>query len=177
MLNFFALQLGWFAAVLGAANQLGWPFLSLMIVYCTYHFRVSTQRKQDLSIMLAAVLFGLVVDSLYVNLGLVTYASDEGLPLAPLWILGLWSLLGLSIGQSLRWVKRHWSIAALAGMVSAPLSFWAGVRFGAAKTDALMTFLIVQSLTWGIAMPLLAKLDDRLRRTPAGMTASMEQAL
>ena len=163
MLNFFALQIGWFAAVLGAANQLGWPFLMFMIVYCSYHFRVTPQRKQDLIIMSVAAAVGLVADSLFVFAGLISYTLNEGLPLAPLWILGLWSLLGLSIGQSLRWVKRHWSIAAVAGMVSAPLSYWAGIRLGAAKTDALTLFLLLQGLTWALALPMLAAIDERLR--------------
>ena len=162
LLNFVAFQLGWFACVVGAAR--GWPLTGTAIaaVIVAWHIVRAARPAQELKLALFALLIGVLWESSLIALGLIDFTSGTLLAgLAPPWILALWALFATTLNLSLGWLKQRWLLAALLGAVAGPLSYWAGVRFGAVQFVAPWPSLTALSLGWALMTPLLVRLAHR----------------
>ena len=155
LLNFCAFQIGWFTCVLGAAN--GMPWLSLVVFPIVFwSVRKSDSASSELLLIVLAVVLGLVLDSLLVNSGWLSYPSGvfiEGI--APYWILALWALFATTLNVSMSWLKRNLVLAMAMGAVFGPLSYMAGQRFGAIEIVNFDASMIALSIGWAVAMPLM----------------------
>lgn len=117
-----------------------------------------------------AGLVGLVADTAFLQAGLLAYA--EPLPsvhLAPFWILVMWMNFALTVNVALRWLHGRYGLAAVLGLAGGPLAYLAGVKLGAAAltADPVRAYGLI-GLVWGVAVPLLFAVAERLnRRWPA----------
>lgn len=76
MINFIVFQFGWFAAILGAANQLNSIGLFLVVLCCAINLRMLPNVRLNLILVILAIILGLVLDSLALNLNLIVYTSS-----------------------------------------------------------------------------------------------------
>lgn len=163
MLNFVAFQLGWFACVLGAANAL--PWLGPVVVAAVVSLHLATARRPlpELYLVLAAMLLGLVVDSLLLATGWLNYSVGLWLPgFAPYWIVAMWALFATTLNVSMGWMRGRPVLTVLMGAVGGPLSYLAGERLGAIELTHAVPALAALALAWAVAMPLLMWLAARL---------------
>ena len=166
--NFVVYNLVWLVSLIGAGS--GYPWLGALALagFMAWHFRQTTTPRADLLLVLAAAGAGLVCDTLYIQSGLLAYAAP--LPwqqLAPFWIVAMWMNFGLTLNESLAWMRGRPVLGALLGVVGGPLAYIAGIKLGAAEMTAESWRVMgVVALTWGVAVPLLLSAAERVSRLP-----------
>ena len=162
--NFVALQVTWFACVLGAAHGREW--IGPAVALALYALHLARHRAPAAELRLAAVVtpLGWAIDSAQHAAGWIDYAgwAPRGV-LAPLWIASLWTFFSSAFGSSLAWmVGRPW-LALAFGAVGGPLSYLGAERLGAVTLGPDRgTSLAGLAVAWGLAMPVLLALASRL---------------
>ena len=168
VLSFLALQLGWFAGVLGAAH--GHPSLGPTVVLATLVLHVQLQpptaRAREVMVLAAAAAFGLLVDTALLRTHVTTVG---GARLPPAWLVALWPNLAAATAPSgtLHGLARHPIVGALAGAVAGPLAYQAGARLGAIGLDPGRLFVV--GLAWSCVLPALFALRSF---APRGLRAA-----
>jgi hypothetical protein len=155
--NFVLFQLGWFACVLGAANRQVFWAVAGTIVYIVLHAWYSPSPKAEAKFLLKTLIFGVIADTLIVNLGFLIFHDPWPFPyLSPLWMWVLWVLVGTTINSSLSWLRGRPILGAFLGGVCGPMSYEAGIRMGAGTWGAsgLTGGFILVGVAWAIAIPL-----------------------
>jgi len=168
VLNYLALQAGWFACVLGAAHGRAWLGPLVVAVLVGLHLALHPHRRREALVVLCVAPLGTAVDSAQQALGWIRYAGEPLLglaPLAPAWIAALWVLFPITFHSSLGWLRRRPVLAALFGAVGGPLGYLGGEGLGALTIGAdRWPSLAGLALAWGLAMPVLLGLAERLGR-------------
>jgi hypothetical protein len=157
-INLVLFQLGWVATVWGAGAGYWWAALMALAVLAAVTFRLSPWPRTDFALMCAACLIGLVIDSAWVQLGLLSFAEPMPFPaLAPIWILAMWMSFALTLNHSMGFFKERLLLAGLFGLVGGPLAYWiAGSRFDAVDLTA-EPWIVYGTLgvAWAVVTPLL----------------------
>jgi uncharacterized membrane protein YqjE len=170
--NFVGFQVGWFACVLGAANNM--PLLgSLIAFFLVIHhlYRLSFVAK-ECCLILVAIVVGFIWETVVVNQDFLFYPSSSQVAVfAPHWLVMMWALFATTINVSMGWLKRRWGLAVILGAIFGPMAFLGGEKLGAVVfLDATMA-LIVLSLGWAMLMPLMLWIADYINGfNPAGET-------
>lgn len=163
IVNLVSFKLGWVACILFAA--MGKPVLATLAVAITvavHLARVPVPSKEALW-LLCAGLTGLVWETLVVWSGLVEYpAGGHAGLLAPYWIVSMWVLFATTINFGFKWIKRHWTLGAVFGLVGGPLAFLGGSAAGAAQFSNTPMAMLLIGLGWAVLLPLLALLSDTI---------------
>jgi hypothetical protein len=165
--NLVLFKLGWLACVMLAAD--GQPLLATaaVAVVATIHLVGVPVAVKEALLLMAAALIGLAWESLMVATGLLSYPGygTNGV-MAPYWIVAMWVLFATTINHGLRWVKRDWGVAALAGLVGGPLAFFGGAKLGAVEFSHTLTALAVIGAGWAVLLPVLAWIADSIIDSP-----------
>jgi hypothetical protein len=162
LINFVLFQIGWFACVLGAAKQLPWLGVIVVLAIVAWHLSQAKQAKSELILLLTALLIGGIFDQMLLSLYLVSYqAHGWSISLVPAWILALWAVFVTVLNVSLRWMRGKWLVAILFGAIGGPLAYMGAVKLGAATLNAMPASYIALSLGWAILTPLLLILAEK----------------
>lgn len=162
-INFVGFQLGWFACVLGAANQLPWLGIVVAIPILGWHLWQANNPRLEIALMLIATVFGSLFDQSLLSLGLIEFAPNSWpSALLPAWMMVLWMLFVTTLNVSLRWMRDKYVISILFGLIGGPLAYWGGTKLGAMHLLKPTAILITLSLGWGVFMPVLLWLSARL---------------
>jgi len=175
--NFLTFQLGWFSCVLGAAHGLPWlgPLVVLAVVFL--HLFLSSRPMHELRLIAAAMMLGLMIDSLLLASGWLQYPNGAWLAgFAPYWIVAMWALFATTLNVSMRWLRGRTGLAALLGSIGGPLSYVAGQKMGAISFPEPTYALMALSATWGLAMPLLTTLAAHFDGEKADLRPDYVQA-
>jgi Protein of unknown function (DUF2878) len=163
--NFVLFQLGWFACILGAANQrVFWAVIGSLVIIA-FHVWSSPSPKTEISLLLKALFLGVFVDTLIVHLGLINFKDSwPSKYLSPVWMWTLWVLFATTINGSMSWLRGRPKLSILLGSICGPMSYEAGIRLGAGEwgPGGQLPGLIVLALIWGMVIPLFFYWD----RTP-----------
>jgi hypothetical protein len=163
LFNFVAFQVGWFACVLGAANQAPWIGPAVVIAIVAIHLRQATRPDLEAGLLVACGIIGLYFDSLLVTSGWVMYPSGMFVSsFAPYWIVSMWVLFGTTLNRSLVWLKGRHGLAFTLGAVAGPLSYLAGAKLGGIEFVERAGALAFLAIGWGAIMPILLTLADKL---------------
>jgi hypothetical protein len=170
LLNFAAFQAGWFACVLGAANNHAWLGSAAVGAVLLLHLATTHDPRGELALALVCAGLGFLLELVMVNTGVAQYAAPAPVAwLPPGWIVAMWVLFATALNVSLSWLHGRAILAALLGAFAAPMSYYAGARMGG-MTLALPlwgSFLVIAAL-WAVAMPVLVSVAARI----AGRAAS-----
>jgi hypothetical protein len=162
-INFVAVQLAWFACVLGGANDRAFEGTLVVGAVIVLHLMLTERALPEAMLIAVAAVVGLAWDSLVVALGLMSYPSGNFAPgLAPYWIVAMWALFATSLNLSMAWLKGRPWLAALFGAVGGPLAYLAGARLGGLQMPDTMQALGMQALGWAVLLPVLVRLAGRL---------------
>jgi hypothetical protein len=161
-LNFGLMQAGWFACVLGAAHGLPWLGTVATIAIVGWHAAHTARPAEELKLIALVTLAGGTFDTALTAAGWVAFPNGQFAPwLAPHWIFALWALFATGLNVSLAWLKGRWWLAAAIGAVASPLSYWAGVRLGAATFVEPVPMLAALALGWAVILPGILRLAQR----------------
>jgi hypothetical protein len=165
IVNAVAVQITWFAAVLGAARGWWWLGLVSMAILIAWHLLSSAQPLIELRLLLFAGGIGAFGDSVLTASGLMRVASGgaDGY-LTSAWMIALWIAFATSLTLGLCFLRRWswWQVAGL-GAISAVLSYYGGVRLGAVNLpNGTVLGLVGVGVLWACAMPVLVSQSRRV---------------
>jgi hypothetical protein len=172
--NFLFFQAGWFACVLGAAYQKVLWAVTGSLIYIAIHIWQAKSPKQEFSLLLKVLVYGVVTDTLLMYLGLLDFHDAWPVPfLSPAWMWALWLLVASTLNGSLSWLNGKPVLGAFLGAICGPFSYEAGVRMGAASwgPNGQILALALIGLIWAVAMPLFlywnrTSIEDALVKNP-----------
>lgn len=155
-------QVLWFSVVelasikrsaLAAALNLAWAGGLMM-----------SQREEARRLLLmwggGGALIGLIGDGASLYMGLYIPAEPPLIPYVPLWLITLWIAFAMFAPLSLNWALRRPLIAVAFGAIGGPLSYLAGVKWGAmAFGSSASLSLSVTGALWGASMYLAARIS------------------
>jgi len=153
LLNFFLFQIGWFACVLGAAQN--YEILGILISGAIVIFTISLSNyKIETSLFILIVAFtGFFWDSLLVQLNIFSY-TDNGLQdFAPVWIAALWASFSTTINSSMAWLNQRYFLAAILGGVFGPIAYISASKLGALNIVSFLEAVLYQAIAWAIFLP------------------------
>ncbi len=163
-INAICYQATWLITIAGAAHGRWWPGPLALAIFAGWQLAVSPQRRADALLMLFAAAIGFIIDSTFVQTGLLTYAAT--IPwedLAPVWIVALWMSFALTLNHSLAYLKTHALVGAALGGIGAPLAYLAAAHWGALTFPAAATpSLVVLAAVWVVLTPALCRIAQAL---------------
>jgi hypothetical protein len=158
-LNYLLYQGGWCAAI--GAVLLGMPAAAAAIAAALagVHLWLAREPREELRLVLLGGAVGLVVDSVQVAAGLISFPSGSVAAwLCPPWIVALWMQFATTFRYSLRWLVARPLSAGLAGAISGPLAYLGGERLGLVHLhEPRPLTLAVMSVLWTVALLVLAR--------------------
>ena len=165
LVNFIGFQVGWFACVLGAANDKELLGMIIALGVIIYHVVTQGDLRKELKLILVALAIGLLWETWVLNLDILRYPSHpETLFWAPSWLVMMWALFATTINLSMGWLKGRWALSVLMGAVFGPLAFIGGEKLGAVVFLDSTLSIITLSVGWGLLMPLLLWTAERINQ-------------
>ena len=163
LVNFIGFQVGWFACVLGAANDKELLGMIVALGVITYHVVTQGDSRKELKLVLAATAIGLLWETWVLNLDILRYPShSELLFWPPSWLIMMWALFATTINLSMGWLKGRWVLALFMGAIFGPLAFIGGEKLGAVVFLDSTQSIVTLSIGWGLLMPLLLWIAERI---------------
>ena len=160
------MQALWSGAIIGAARGQLWLAPILLMGFVCWEFSPTRRVYGDFQLMLVSVLIGLILDTTWVKINWLEFASGWTLSkLAPLWILVLWAGLALTLNHSLAWLQSRLLLAGVLSGFCCPLSYLGAARLGAVNivTDSWL-WAIGLGFSWAVALPFLLWLARHLKQ-------------
>lgn len=162
IINFVLFQVGWFACVLGAANNKPWLGVLVVLIVVIWHLKQAKSAKPELILLTIALAMGAIFDQLMLSSQLLTYqATGWSAHLVPVWILALWAVFVTALNVSLRWMQGKWLVAVLFGTIGGPLAYMGAARLGAVSLNLYPQSYIALGLGWAMITPILIKLAQK----------------
>lgn len=162
--NLIGYQLVWLLVVWSAGASRPLIGIGAAITFVIAQLAASRTRRTDLLLVLVALIGGVLVDGLLARSGWVQYAANDGVLIAPAWILALWAAFAMTMNHSLHWLLGTPLIAALFGGIGGPLAYLAASRgFGAVTLEPPLWLSIgAVAIGWALALACLARWGHRV---------------
>jgi hypothetical protein len=166
-------NVGWFAAVLGAAA--GAPWVGPVVIGAITFWRLWMLRFASGAILLYVLAFvvGYAADLSMVLAGALEFPERAVWPgpiaePVPLWMPAMWTNFAGALHFSLRLLRGRYALGAIVGLVGGPLAYYAGMRLGAVTLpDPLWRSAPLVGVEYLIALPLLLWIASRAWPVPA----------
>ena len=175
--NLVFLNLLWPVHIVSAAAGMAWPGPLMVVVYGAWQLHARHRTPGDRRIVLVAFLVGLLLDSLWVQTGLLEFSADwPGYGFAPVWILSLWVGMALCFNQSLKVARRYLLPAGIFAMVFSPLSYYLASRVGAVTwVGDTVNIVVATGLAWALVLGFLGGLLPVLRAARLPITDALRR--
>lgn len=162
--NFLLFQAGWLVCVLYP----GLAATGLAVLILAIHFLlVSSQRGAEIRFIAVGILLGSLLDSLWLQTGILGLEGPEAPRFAPIWLIAIWALFMTTLCHSLSWVaKRTWLPFALAPFAGS-FAYWSASQLGAVTLPGNTISLIAIGAGWFVLFPLLLFIRKHLVREQA----------
>jgi hypothetical protein len=163
LVNFIGFQIGWFACVLGAAQDKELLGIIIALGIIVFHVVSRADSRNEFKLVLAAAAIGLLWETWVLNLDILRYPSHpEALFWAPTWLIMMWALFATTINLSMGWLKGRWILALFMGAIFGPLAFIGGEKLGAVVFLDSTLSIVTLAIGWGLLMPLLLWIAERI---------------
>ena len=134
------------------------------LIFLYLHFMiVADHLKEEVQLILIAILMGVIVDSSFSFFGVVSYNGNiSSIPhLAPIWILCMWAGFSAQINHAMNRLRGRYLLIGFYGLL-APLAYMGGEKINAASiTDGDINYAII-SISWAISLVVLFKISAYL---------------
>ena len=163
--NIIGFQASWWGCVLGVKAGMTYLGPFLMFAFLAVHIIRILDNYSELKLIILFGFIGTVIDTCMAYFGILiyngTYYPDTYI--APLWITSMWCGFSATVNHSLSWLHNRYVASAALGVISGPLSYLAGVKFGAIKFDAApIIALVIIAIYYGITVPLMYWVNNKL---------------
>lgn len=164
--NLVLFKVVWALSLAGVVLGYAWLGTIGLMMFLSWHAATADTPRADFAVAGVAVIIGLLLDTLYIQSGLIVYRGEllwSGA--APLWILALWANFGLTLNGCLGWLREKRFIAAGLAFICGPLSYYGGIKLGTATItgDAYVLYGLI-GLAWAVVVPLLLWLARRFEQ-------------
>ncbi len=160
-LNAIGFQAGWWACVAGVGHGREFEAMVFCALLAGIHLRCSKHPLHEAQLALVAWIVGVGVDSSLQSLGVIRFHGGSLAPLSPFWLWALWVMFAFTLNASLAFLQKSLGLAALAGLLFGPITYYAGAQLGAASLETSPTHLLGLAVAWMLAMPLLVLAAQR----------------
>tara|TARA_B100001142_G_C14313881_1_gene647679 strand:- start:924 stop:1448 length:525 start_codon:yes stop_codon:yes gene_type:complete len=163
--NIVGFQLSWWGCVLGVKFHLAYLGPILMAIFLISHLYLFVSSRSEIKLIILFGFVGTLLDTSMFYGGILHYNGSYTTTtfIAPLWITSMWCGFSATINHSLSWLKNRYFYSILLGAISGPLSYLAGVKFGAIEFSALPIIAIsVVALFYGLTIPFMYWVNERL---------------
>jgi hypothetical protein len=163
-INFIIFQACWFACVMGAAKNLAWlgPLLVIITLPLQIHHLTENHRAEILFAIICGI-SGSLLETLMIVASVYAPVDQRWGQISPPWMAALWFNFAMLVSISLTWLKGKYVTAALLGGLAGPVAYWGGEKLGALRVaEAFSTGYVILAVMWGLALPLLVYLHERL---------------
>lgn len=135
VINGIIFYAAWFAAVVGAANDMAVEGAVVCLALFGVHLLITPGRKKEVLLMVSLAACGLAIDTMYMHYEVLRFASNNSLfpHLAPFWIVCLYALYATTIDHSLQWLGTHPLLTSVVGACGAGFSYSVGVNMNAVE--------------------------------------------
>lgn len=164
LLNFIAFQLVWLITVLTAAKGTSVYAMAAITLFAVLQLAYSHCRLADSKLIITGIVVGMLLDTVWLNLGWIDYAADLNTGLPPLWIAALWANFMLTINHSLSWLQHRRMLLVVFTLFAAPLSYYAGTKVGAVTLVEVVPAVIALALSWSLVVPIFMALATHWRQ-------------
>jgi len=160
LINAALFQITWFACVIGSAKGLVWPAFASCAALAVYQLQGKRRHPSDVTLILASIGLGLIVDSIWVQSGWLIFSDQRPFSfLAPVWIIVLWVGFAMTINHSLAWLDRHPILPIAMGFIGGPMSYLAGLKLGAVEyQQSVLMVSAGLAVAWAISLLILVKI-------------------
>lgn len=163
IVNFILFQIGWFACVIGASEQMPWLGIAVVLAIVIWHLIQAKQPKLEVSLLFTVLIIGGIFDQIMLNHHFISYQSHGwSNNLVPVWILALWLEFATILNVSLRWMRDRWFIAILFGAIGGPLAYMGAAKLDAVSLNSMPASYLALSIGWAVLTPLLLRLSAKL---------------
>ncbi|WP_252179447.1 DUF2878 domain-containing protein [Endozoicomonas sp. 4G] len=156
-LNAVLFQLVWFIAVQGNNRYALLALLFLLVV----HFMLMKPDRQELRLIVAVPVVGIVADTLIMNAGWIEYHGTHHF-IIPIWLCVLWVAFATTLKHSLNWLFKTFWLPPLMGLLVVPFSYWAGIRLsGSQPLIPMERLLLLEGLFWAVLLTLIGHIERK----------------
>jgi hypothetical protein len=163
-INYFGFSIVWICCVYSGAQGVTALALIPTLIFLYLHFMIVTDHlKEEIQLILIAILMGLIVDSSFSFFGIVSYNGNiSSIPhLAPIWILCMWAGFSAQINHAMNRLRGKYLLVGFYGLL-APLAYMGGEKINAASiTNGDINYAII-SISWAISLIILFKISAYL---------------
>ncbi|MBC8226310.1 MAG: DUF2878 domain-containing protein [Candidatus Marinimicrobia bacterium] len=163
-INYFGFSIVWICCVYSGAQGVTALALIPTLIFLYLHFMiVADHLKEEVQLILIAILMGVIVDSSFSFFGVVSYNGNiSSIPhLAPIWILCMWAGFSAQINHAMNRLRGRYLLVGFYGLL-APLAYMGGEKINAASiTDGDINYAII-SISWAISLVVLFKISEYL---------------
>ena len=163
-INYFGFSIVWLCCVYSGAQGITALALLPTLVFLYLHFMIVTDHlKEEIQLILIAVLMGVIVDSSFSFFGVVSYNGNiASIPhLAPIWILCMWAGFSAQINHAMNRLRGKYLLIGFYGLL-APLAYMGGEKINAATiSDGDINYVII-SISWAVSLIVLFKISEYL---------------
>ena len=163
--NIVGFQVSWWGCVLGVKSGMIYLGPFLMLAFLAVHVILTMDNLSEIKLIILFGFFGTIIDTSMAYFGILiyngTYFPDTYI--APLWITAMWCGFSATVNHSLSWLHNRYVASAALGVISGPLSYLAGAKFGAIEFDAApIIALVIISIYYGLTVPLMYWVNEKL---------------
>lgn len=134
----------WLSAVAGRSDYI---VLTAVLVAAQLGYSLYV-AKVRLQLILQLLAVGLLLEAIATGLGTIDFTGG----LFPLWLAFLWLGFAAMAPLALDWLAQKPVMAALAGAISGPFSYWVGVGLGAGTASSTLQLVITYAIVWALFM-------------------------
>lgn len=160
--NAMLFQIGWFACVLTASNNLAWLGSLAAAGILIIHLSRAFDFRMEIKTIVLITAMGTLWDSILMQTQF--YQFSHGIliaGIAPYWLIALWALFATTLSLSLRWLKHRKFLASALGFIAGPVSYYAGHRLGAIEFSNTTMALMLTAIGWAVILPLVLMISER----------------
>ena len=162
LINLSLFKAAWAATVFAAAASVPVAGAIAVAIAVLVHLARTRDVRAEATLLGLAATVGLLWETLLVATGVLEYSSGNLVPgVAPYWIVAMWILFATTLNVGMRWLRKSAVIAAVAGGIGGPASFFAGASAGAVTLSNPMISLLVIGVGWAVLLPLLVQIATR----------------
>ena len=166
-INYFGFSIVWFCCIYsGAQGDIALALIPTLIFLYLHFMIVADHLKEEIQLILIAILMGIIVDSSFSFFGVVEYNGNiKSIPylehLAPIWILCMWAGFAAQINHVMSRLRGKYLLIGFYGLL-APLAYMGGEKINAATiSDGDINYVII-SICWAVSLIVLFKISEYL---------------
>ncbi len=163
--NILGFKVSWWTCVYGATSDFVYIGPVFMLVFLIVHFYLNSPNPAEIKLVISFAIIGTLIDTMMAFSGLLSYNGlyGEGIMVAPMWITAMWCGFAAMVNHSMAWLKGRWIQSFILGGILGPIAYKAGEGLGAINFNAgQLNVTIMLAIVWGLSMPLIYWVNDRL---------------